>query len=128
MRETMASLKKELEEALAARLREAKLVRWHEGQLNEIGQALEMPAPAPAPMDGMGYHSDREKKPEYSASQVMGLATKMSERINGLEHHLRREKEITEDILDRFVPHKPKSIRTTHEDDPNVDPFMRRFQ
>lgn len=113
MRETIASVKRELEESRQDHNATKRKILRHKEELNKIGRVLRGGVTPGGP--AMLCHSSDERM-EFSAHKVAELAACSNERINGLEHHLAREKELTKDLLDRFAPHK-SDPRTTAADD-----------
>ena len=113
MRETIASVKRELEKVSGDRYKAEQDVRWHERQLEKIGSLLnEALYPNPMGLNTIGSID----KADYTVGGVMALAAKVAERIRGLKEILSITQSNHADLLDRFAPHKPDP-RTTAADD-----------
>jgi len=98
-KETIASIKKELESERAARreVREERdtLSRW----MDKIGVIL---------YDNGVNLAYMDRKTSFSLAEVVGMAAKSASSVHSLRDDLAHERERVRDILDRFAPHKER--------------------
>ena len=113
MRETIASVKKELELSRQSHQETKNELRRHARNLDKIGESLK-DALNPNPFN-LNVIEDRHRPP-WNVADVMAMASKVAERIRGLKEMLSITQSNHADLLDRFAPHKPDP-RTTDAND-----------
>ena len=105
MRETIASVKRELEDSRQNHQETKNELRRHARQLDKVGELLQDALePKPFSLNVTEF----KQRPPWNEADVMSMAAKVAERIRGQREQLSLERAWTQDILDRFAPHKPE--------------------
>ena len=105
MKETIASVKRELEDSRQHHQETKNELRRHARQLDKVGELL-MNALEPNPFNLNVI--EFKQRPPWNEADVMSMAAKVAERIRGLKEMLSITQSNHADLLDRFAPHKPE--------------------